>query len=416
MQLESGVARYYYIAKSDEERKNMVSTATLAVILFSFIVLISLFFLSDFISVLLFKTNDYSFVIIIACLTIPLSNLTALFTVVIQYKKKPLHYLVFQLIQIGITVISTLYLILYLKIGIIAVFWGQVLGFFFGTISMGIYIKKELGFILDFENFKKMIRYSFPLVPAVFGSLAGSYLNRFIMVAYLSLTEIALYAVALKLASLFQLVGTAFKMAWGPFLWETFENNPNHRTIFQKIQKEFSVIAIILVLLVALIAKELISWFATDEYVASAPLLGLLSLSVAISYIIMPVTGIGPGITKKTEYNTLIYFISLIVNIATLFLFLPHIGLIAVPISMLLGNITLLGVGWYNSEKLYFVGFVKAPMIISLSIAIIVLLIDYKFELSLLIRLSMFLILMIYLAVRYHNQAVDFIKKKQVIN
>lgn len=411
MQLESAVARYYYMEKNENDRKTMVSTAMWTIIAVSLLFFLILLSFSTPLSKILFNSTIYSTIIIIGCLTIPFSNLTAFFSIIIQYKKRPVLYLLFQLLQVTVTISLTIYLVVFAKIGIVGVFWGQLAGFLSSVIFMVIYLREQLGFVWKYNALNKMMRYSLPLLPAVAGNMANSHLNRFIMLGYLSLAEIGLYGVALKISSVFHLISSAFKMAWGPFFWETLENNPDHRAVFKKVQTELSLLVLMIVVFVTLFSKEIIFILTTESYFPAAKLIGLLSLSIALTSIIVPLTGIGPGITKKTEYNTIIYFLGLTINIGSLFIIVPAIGLIGVPISMLLGNITLLIVGWYNSERLYYVGFKKLPMLFNLVATFIIILIDLNFDLPLMVKILVLILLFVYLIVKYHTKITLLLKK-----
>jgi O-antigen/teichoic acid export membrane protein len=414
LQLESAVARYYYLEKNDGIRTKMVSTALWSIIIFSFLITGFLTLLSGFLSNILFKSDSYATTIVIGCLTISVSNITSFLTVIIQFKKKPLHYLTFQLIQIAVTIGLTLFLIMYIGTGIIGVFWGQFIGFLVISIIMGIYLRKELTFAWDYTSFNKMMRYSLPLVPAVAGSIANSYVNRFIILGYLTIAEIGIYAVALKIASVFQLIGTAFRMAWMPFFWETFENNSDHKKIFKNVQKTLSILAFIGVVLLTIFSREVTHLLASNEYFSATKYVGLISLSIAITSIIMPVTGIGPGITKRTEYNTIIYFIGLSVNIVSLFLFVPTLGLLGVPLSLLVGNIVTLAIGWYNSEKLYYIGFDKIASIIYLCATIIIIIINMYYDPPFGVKLVIVLFLIMYLFIKYAGMIKAFLKNQVV--
>lgn len=406
VQLESAVSRYFYTQKDELGKKIIISTAFWSVSFLSlFIVLLAVVF-SDKISSFFFDNPRHSFAIILSSLIIPVSNLNSLFTVVIRFKKKPVHYMFFQLLQIIITVGVTIFLITYLKIGIIGVFWGQLVGYSIATFMMAIYLKNYLSFIWNKVEFKKMIRFSLPLVPAVAGGWANSYLNRFIILGYLSVADLGLYAVALKIASVFQLVGSALRMAWGPFLWETFENNSNHKVVFRKIQKELSLFVFILVVIITLFSKEIILLVASDAYMPATQLIGFIAISLAISEVIIPITSIGPGITKKTEYNTVIFFLSIPVNIGALLFLVPKIGVIAVPISLFFANLVFLIAGWWNSERLYYIGFKIYPMIFNLIFSLLIISLILYFEVPISIKIILSILPLLYMVFKYKTQII----------
>jgi O-antigen/teichoic acid export membrane protein len=195
------------------------------------------------------------------------------------------------------------------------------------------------------------------MVPAVAGNLANTYGNRFVMLAYLSVADIGIFSVALKVASVFSLIEAAFRMAWGPFMWENFERT-DHREVYKRAMKSVTLAVFSLVSLIAVFGKEVVSLLAPAEYMSAGRMVGLIGFSMALTVVVQTI-GLGAGITKKTEYNTLINFVSVGVNIAGLFVLVPRVGLLGVPISLLLSQTVLVALTWWNSEKLYFIGFPK---------------------------------------------------------
>ena len=401
LQLESAVSRYYFEEKDEVSRNNMISSALWTCLCLSIVVYILLAFCSNYISTLLFDVNSYAYLLVIAGIGIPIANLNSIFTVVMRFKKKPYHYLFFQLSQITVTISLTVALVVYYRIGIVGVYIGQVTGYSIIALCQAVYLRSHLMVTWHKSVVKKMLRYSIPLVPAVAGTWANTNFNRVVMLGYLSVADIGLYVVALKLASAFQLVGAAFRMAWPPFFWETFENNPDHKKVFISLFNHVSLLLFSLVIILTLYSEEVVMLLTTKQYYPSANLVGLLAFAIAINNILVQITGVGPGITKRTEYNTIIYFLSVAVNVGALFILVPIFGLIGVPISLLLGSLTLLSVGWYNSERLYPIGFEKVRMVILVVLTLGFISLDYWLVIPFAAKASITAILFGYLYKKY---------------
>jgi O-antigen/teichoic acid export membrane protein len=177
------------------------------------------------------------------------------------------------------------------------------------------------------------------------------------MAGYLALADIGLYAVALKVASIFQLIESAFRMAWGPFMWERLEED-NHREVYRRAMKIVTGGSLCLAGGFALLGREALALLTTPAYMGGAPLVGILGFSAAL-LIVSQTVGLGAGIVKKTEFNTVVYLVSAGANICGLFVLVPRAGLIAVPVCLAISSTITVLLGWYNSERLYFVGFSK---------------------------------------------------------
>lgn len=356
-QLESAISRYYYETKDADKRKLYVSAAFWTIICLSTLWAFALSLLSGWISNLLFRTDQYCNVILIASLIIPFSNVFSFLTVLMRYVKQPVVYTIFVTIQLLSTVGISVWLVVYERVGIVGVFYGQLIGFMLAASAMLFYLRFLIIFAWEWHTLKQFFRYSLPMVPSAAGSWLNSYANRFVMLGYLTVSDIGFYTVALKIASFFGLLDSAFRMAWGPFMWENFERT-NHRDIYKRVMKTVCAGVLLLVAIVALFSKELVLLLTTQEYMKAAPLIGMLALSMGLN-IICQTIGLGPGITKRTEFNTGIYFASVVVNVVCLFMLVPKLGLVAVPLSLVTSSIALTVLAWWNSERLYSIGFSK---------------------------------------------------------
>jgi len=372
MQLESAVSRYYFEVKNIQKRKEFLSTALWTILFCSLFwgLIVSLF--SKYLSLLLFNTTNYNIIIIIASLTIPFHNLFAFATVLIRFQKKPILYIFIVSIHLLVTVGLSILFVVIQKIGLTGVFYGQLLGFILTAAIILLYLKSFIVFSFKKSILTKLLRYSIPMVPAVGGVWVNSYANRFIMLGYLSIVDIGLYTVALKVASVFQLLSNALRMAWAPFFFETLDKNANHREIFIRVNKIVTFAIFFLITVFSLFSNEIISIIAYQSYSKAGNLIGILSLSIGLNIIVQTI-GMGPAIVKKTIYNTFIYFFSVMINIVFLFILVPHIGLIGVPYSLVLGSLTLFIGSWIISERLYYIGFSKLFFAISCLCTIVVL-------------------------------------------
>lgn len=370
MQIESAVARYYYTFNNSEEKKKFISTAVTSIMILSGIIVIFSTLFSPILSKLLFKDTGYGLIIIIAVIHIPLSNLAALFGILLRYRKEPVIYTIIHTLQILTIAGITIWLVVFKKIGILGVFIGQLSGFFIISMIMVYYLKKEYCIFFSLKSFKKIIRYSAPLVPATTGTWMNKSINRFVMLAYLSLGDIGLYAVAMKLASIISILASALKMAWLPFFWETLES-ADHKRIIKIFHLYVSIGFFILVIFATLLSGPLIKLLTTPAYYSASRLVGILVFAIGLSEIIYQIVGLGPAITKRTEFNTIIYFTSSAINISLLFLLVPKYGLIAVPVCLLVANSVHVLLGWINSERLYFMGFNKSVFVFAYSFTLL---------------------------------------------
>ncbi|MGN6292813.1 MAG: lipopolysaccharide biosynthesis protein [Chitinophagaceae bacterium] len=383
--LESSIQRYYFEVKDDQLRKKYISTTFWTVSVLSVLWLLISALFSKPLSVVLFHDEKYYLSIIVAAVGIPLSNLFVFSTVIIRYMKLPVAYLVIVLVQLLLTILFTIWFVIYLKLGIIGVFYAQVLGLLIAVAASLYRIRSTLQFYWNKELILGLFRFSIPQFPARVGSIANAYFNRFIMLSYLSLTDIGLFTIAAKIASGFQLIENAFSLSWYPFFYEQFENNAEHRKVFVKISQYVTLLVFGLAILVSFFSKEILMLLTTKDYYSATPIIGILILANALIIVKYPID-LGPLISKKTIYGTYIYLFSAAVNIISLFVLVPSIGLMGVALSLLISYFTLLVTSWVVSEKLYHIGFNREHFAVSFAVALLTIFITTYFDLNIVVK------------------------------
>ncbi len=356
-QLESAFSRYYYAAEDDRKRIIHASTVFWMILGLSVVFAAVLAALAKPLSMWLFNTPQHVHAFLIIAVMVPFSNIFTLFTVMMRFQKRPYVFtgvILFQLLaQVGLSI----WLVVGLRMGIIGRFYGQLLGFIAASIVLGIYLRRMYGFTISSENIRSNFRYSLPILPLIIANWVNVNISRFIMLGMLTLADIGMYSVAMKFASVMQLIEQAFRMTWGPLMWEALLKE-NHRELYIRMMKIISVAIFGFVSFIALFSHEALSIMAAKPYIAAAPILGMLAFSKGMM-IISQTINLGPGIRKKTEFFTGIAMLTMGANIGLLFILVPKLGLMGVPLALLIANSIRIVLSWFSSERLYFIGFPK---------------------------------------------------------
>ncbi|WP_031425084.1 lipopolysaccharide biosynthesis protein [Flavimarina sp. Hel_I_48] len=354
LQLETSLQRYYYDLEG-KIKKTFVSTIFILIIGFSFIITLILFALSTQISNLIFESGNYSGLIELASLQLPFTNFTMLAFIILRYEKRNKAFVWLMLAKVLSMIAIVTLLIVWLRMGIIAVFYAQLISLILSSVFIFFAVREFLLFKISIPLFKKAFKYAMPQIPARIGSVSLSYANRFFMVGYLTVASIGIYSLSLKLASAIQLIYSAFIMAWAPFMFEQLKK-PDHKTIFAHTLILTSGPLFLIVSLIALFSKELIILVASEEFYESYHFVGALSLYFSL-FIIKEIVDIGPKALEKTKFLSYTFFASVIINISTLYFLIQSYGLYGVVYSLLITNTFLVALSWFISNKLYYIPF-----------------------------------------------------------
>jgi O-antigen/teichoic acid export membrane protein len=383
LQLETSLQRYYYTCEGEERKRfvfTLVSTiVTISVILSICISCIHVRITSFFLDV------EYAPIVLIALWQIPFSVLSTLTLIVLRFEKR--NKLFFLIVAIkSVLLVSFIYFFLITKnLGIEGFFMAQLLAMGIASILSLILTWKDISASFVKRDIVKSFKYALPQFPARIGSTLNSYTNRFFMVGYLSTYSIGIFSMAQKFGMIMLLFHQVFMMAWNQYMFKIIED-ANHKHIFKSVLKVVMPPIFFLSILIGLLAPEIISVFASVDYSDASKFIGAITLAISI-LISSEIINIGAKITLKTYYMSISFMISLLVNVACLFVFIQIFTLSGVLYALLITNITLISTNWFFSEKLYKVGFdIKhycITFIPALLLSLIVMNCDFSFKIRL---------------------------------
>lgn len=401
LQLETAISRYYFEV-AGVRRKQYISTGFWAILVVSLFLSLTILLLSESIAIWVFDSKELASVIKLASINILALNLFGYLTVLLRFQNRPVLYSGVIFSQVASTVTFSIVLLYYLNFGLYAFFAGQLIGLIVGILILVTKLRKLLLPYISKSILTSFMSYSLPQVPAVAGNWANSYVNRFVMLGFLSVSDIGIYTVALKIASVFNVIDNAFRMAWEPFIWERIKKE-GHRKLLQEISTAITYLVFSGALLLALFAEELLLILSTSAYDPAIPLIKILLFAFSFPLLVQ-VFGIGTSIAKKTIYNTIAFFMGLGFNVILMLALVGDFGLVGVPISLMLGNMLIFILMWIFSEKLYFVGFSIGKFISSLFAFLLLGYVIYVFQIELLVKLLIvigILIIVLFVLRRY---------------
>ncbi|WP_455962986.1 lipopolysaccharide biosynthesis protein [Bacteroides bouchesdurhonensis] len=389
LQIETGYQRYFFDAKKEMNEKELFSTGFYFVLLCSSILTILLLFCLNIIFEELLK-GLFKKELLIAILTILPTNLLSFVYIIFRYLKCNKLFLLLSLLQTIGSVILTIYVVIVLKGGLMGIFISNLLITCLVLFISLFFIRKYLLRCVDILWLKKMLAYALPQFPARIGSVANTYVNRFFMMAYLSMSAIGLYSVGLKIASMMQLFLFAFQLAWNPYCFEMLDSK-NHREHFSFIYVKCLVLVSIIVFLFAILSKDIVLLFTNRQYVDSYHLVPALILYNSL-YLLKEIVEVGIKVTKKTKYTSYVFFVSTALNILLLFVLIPLLGLNGVVISLLVSNLFLFIGTMYVSNRLYPIPYnyllTTILLIVDFIVIILVLYMDFSFCVKILLGIA----------------------------
>lgn len=173
-----------------------------------------------------------------------------------------------------------------LRIGVVGYVLSVVLADFLCTVFL--FIKEKLWRVItlkpDKDSFKKMMRYSIPLIPATVSWWITSVSNRYMVNGFMGSEANGILAVSYKIPTILTLVATIFMQAWQfSAVVESQGDKAEHAKFFSKVWAAFQAIMFLAGSVVIAFASPAIKILATEEFYSAWKYVPVLSISMVFT-------------------------------------------------------------------------------------------------------------------------------------
>jgi O-antigen/teichoic acid export membrane protein len=210
--------------------------------------------------------------------------------------------------------------------------------------------------VFDAAIFKKVLRYSYPILIAGFAGQINDSLNRVMFLKLypasnsVSLSLLGFYTAALRLAILINLAIQAFRLAAEPFFF-SIADEKNAKETYARVMKWF-VILLSLMFLNVMLYLDIWKHFVHREYWSALDVVPVLLLSYIFLGVYYNLT-VWYKLTDKTHYGTYIMICGALVTIIFNWTLIPVWGYYACAWGTLLCYGVMMTLSYYWGQKHY---------------------------------------------------------------
>ena len=214
----------HYVPADIEERKSILTNAYASFLLTTIIFFLLLVFFRSDISGLLFGNSIPSITLMVAGILF-FDVLWSMHVLLLRAEGKPVFYTVVSFINVLLTLGLNILFVIYLKLGISGVLISNLItsGCIF-FITLPIIIKRISITTLSVNQWKRMMKFGFPFLPAGIFSMILELSDRYILLYLTNIETVGLYSAGYKLGMLMMLVVMGFNMAWQPYFLKKEKN------------------------------------------------------------------------------------------------------------------------------------------------------------------------------------------------
>lgn len=336
LQIISGVARGYYEAKAEGRVRILIGTAVVLYIRNTALWTVAGFVVFYFWGYRFGGAVGWEHAVPVILILLP-SQLFSLLQIILRFEAQAKKFLVFSVLDVVTSAVLSIGAVVLLDWGVAGVLWGLFASKVIWSAAL-LYLRRGyFAWQYDGRYAREVLGYGLPLVPSVLTKWGQNYANRYILVLWLSLTDVGLFSVAIRLASLVAMIDTAFRLAWDPYAVRMFREE-NSEPNFARVLGLYLVGMFTICTVLAVFGTLLVRMMSGEAYLGAGPLVGFLAFGLLWNGA-TNLLGAGNGWERRTYWNALGFAVGGVLNLSLLVWAVPRWGLLAAGITYLLGSL-----------------------------------------------------------------------------
>jgi len=347
--------RWYWDQEYIERQKSIFFTLLIFLIGIAIVFILILFPFAGYASSLLFDRPDFSYLIKLMGVSAALQMLYMVPLTLMKLQEKPAFYSVSNILKLAVTLLLTIFFVVFRRRGLEGIFEAQIVGGLFFFVITSKYIFRNIVTKFEGKILSGMLSFSFPLIFGSISAILLSTFDRYTLNYLTGLSAVAVYTLGFKIANTIKvLVISSVQLAISPKIFQMMIKEGNQR-FYSKIMTYFSYLVILVVLAVSLFSLEIVKVFSHSiNYWDAAPVIPIISFSLFFG-MLKETSLIGLQIAKKTRIiGTVIFFIAAL-NLGLNLLFIPKYGLLGASVATLVSQVVFFLVIFIFAQKAYYV-------------------------------------------------------------
>jgi O-antigen/teichoic acid export membrane protein len=312
----------------------------------------------------------------------------------LRLTRRPWNYIAISISQLLATTLLNIYFVVILQVGIIGVFWTNLLVSSLSSVASTLLNRNWFAFsAFDRTRLHQIIMYGLPLVIGGLSMWSINYLDRYFLLQFAEVEEVGIYSVGVRLASAVSFVAWAFRLANAPFQFEV-SSDVDAPKIYSRTFDYYILLLTTLCVLLSLFARPVLRILTTEAYVSAYQVIGLSAFSAA-AYGLYQIVGVGLLVTKKTAFTGMAIGLGAVFNVGFLYMLIPQLGMVGAGLATLLTHVAVIIILYRGAQKAYHIPYqlgaasrVLLPAAVIISVAMLV--VPERFWIDVLVSCALF--------------------------
>lgn len=366
----------WYWDKDYKNRQNSIFFTALAFVI-AMAVFMSGFIivLSEPLAVVLLNDACYSYLIALMVISAALQIVSQIPLTLMRLQRKVILFAVSNIIKLAITLILTIYFIVYRGKKVDGIFEAQIIGFVFLLLINSRFVMRNVHLRFEYSIFREMLQFSYPLMISSVGGVILTVADRYTVRFIKGMNDVGIYSLGFKIANILKiLIIHSVGFALTPIKLRMMDRPDNKR--FYSKSLTYTVFGFsIFMMIVAFFGKEIVVILAQDpSYWQAHQIIPILCFAQLFE-LMRRSTNIGLIISKKTRVISKILLLMTALNIPLNIILIMVFDIIGAAIATLSVQALLFIAIYRNAQRYYHIPYEmkkvgKIIMVLVLLIAI----------------------------------------------
>jgi len=266
--LTTALSIFYFQTEDQNNKKTFISSNFIFSIFINVLICALVIIFSRPLAITFLKNADYAKYLILSVLAIPFSAIINFGSGLFRLGLKPIKYFYIILGNSLFGVVLSIYLVIFRKMGL----QGALLSLLISSIIfavISIYLTKHhFNWKFSSQKLKLMLKVGLPLAPASFMVWIMDSSGRYFLAHFRTMSDIGLYSLGFKFASILVLITAAFRLANAPFQL-SIASEAQAKTIYAKTLTYYLLMTFFVAAGLSMFSKEILSLLTSPDYINS---------------------------------------------------------------------------------------------------------------------------------------------------
>jgi O-antigen/teichoic acid export membrane protein len=274
-----------------------------------------------------------------------------LFMLILRLEEKPLHYVIYTIMNFLLGTGFIILFIVYCGMGADGSLSGRLVAGVILVFFIVRYVKKYMRGKFDVGLLKSSLAFGLPSVPGKLGMRCLNVVDIFLLERLSNLSQLGLYSLAYKYASVLYIVVYAVRNVWAPAFYKS-ESEGTGKVVFPQLIRYYFIVLLGVAVLFSVFSQEVIAVFTTAQYHESYKVVPYLLFSFVFMGMYQ-VFGQNIVVKDKVYLLPICSWSALVVAVICHMLLIPRFGMMGAAYSSLIAFACLFIFGVFYAQKLY---------------------------------------------------------------